>query len=76
MPPAIPLLSAEEVAEAIVGVIRSPQPELYTHPGTRELADRYQIDQLGVELMYEPFHLAHWERRGEDRGWKIEDGGA
>jgi NAD(P)-dependent dehydrogenase (short-subunit alcohol dehydrogenase family) len=65
-PPAIPLLSPGEVAEAIVETIRSPRPELYTHPGTREIADRYQLDQEGVERLYEPFHLANreaWERR-------------
>jgi 3-oxoacyl-[acyl-carrier protein] reductase len=63
-PPApLPLLSAEEVAEKIVEGMANPVPELYTHPGTRELALAYEQDQKETERSLEPSWLAHREWR-------------
>ncbi len=39
--PQMPAQSAEEVAEAIAGLLRQPAPELYTNPATPELVRRY-----------------------------------
>jgi len=60
-PPGLPLLSPGEIAEAIIGVIAEPQPELYTHPGSEQMARRYELDQKEFERAYEPFHLANRE---------------
>ena len=60
-PPPLPLLSATEVAEAIIGAIENPVPELHTHPGSRELAVEMELDQQGIEARMEPFWLANRE---------------
>jgi NAD(P)-dependent dehydrogenase (short-subunit alcohol dehydrogenase family) len=61
LPPSMPLLSAEEVAEAIVGIIERPAPESYTHPGSRQLALEFERDQAAMEKMLEPLWLANRE---------------
>jgi NAD(P)-dependent dehydrogenase (short-subunit alcohol dehydrogenase family) len=66
-PPEIPLLSAEEVAEAIARVIIDPVPELYTHPGARALALAFEENQRAMEERLEPLWLANregYERKG------------
>ncbi len=69
-PPSFPLLSAEQVAEAIVGGIEHPVAELYTHPGTEESANAYETDQEESERRWVPAWLANREgyellKRGE-----------
>jgi NAD(P)-dependent dehydrogenase (short-subunit alcohol dehydrogenase family) len=60
-PPSVPLLDPDSVAEAIAHVIEHPVPELYTHPGSRELALDFERDQRATELLLEPYWLANRE---------------
>lgn len=60
-PPAIPVLGADEVATTIVDMIEHPAAELFTHPGTKELAEEYQSDQTDVERKLQPLWLANRE---------------
>lgn len=64
-PPVIPLLTPEDVAEAIARAIIDPLPELYTHPGSRELALAFEEDQRAVEQRLEPLWIANREGYGE-----------
>lgn len=61
LPPAIPLLSADHVAQAIAGAIGDPTPELYTHPGLRDWVMEYEANQELAEQKLEPFWLANRE---------------
>ncbi len=47
--PGTPAQTAEEVAEAIAGLIASPVPELYTNPPQRELVKAYYQDVAAFE---------------------------
>lgn len=70
-PPQIPLLNPDDVAEMIVGAIADPVPELYTHPGSRELALAYEMNQTSVEKRLEPYWLANREFVEEGRSATI-----
>ncbi|MEP7219464.1 MAG: SDR family oxidoreductase [Bacteroidota bacterium] len=59
--PGLPLLQADDVAMAIDGIIGLDLPELYTHPGSREIVEMYERDQPGTERRLEPFWLANRE---------------
>lgn len=63
--PAFALLSAEEAAALLLHAIENPAAEVYTHPGSRELALRYQEHQESAEAMLEPYWLAN--REGYER---------
>lgn len=70
LPPALPLLGADEVAASIVGAMEHPVAEHYTHPGARELALLAESDPEAFERSQLPFWLANREgylreRRGE-----------
>ena len=70
-----PLLPPDEVARQIVELIEHPRPELYTHPNSRELVERYREDQIGTEYDLHPLWLANREgylkmRKGEVRSQK------
>src|SRR5512133_3891377 len=47
--PGTPAQTAEEVADAIAGLIANPVPELYTNPAHRELARTYYQDVAAFE---------------------------
>lgn len=55
------LLPASEVARQIVALIEGPQPELYTHPDTHDLACRYLENPQEMGERLEPFWLASRE---------------
>lgn len=59
LPPPLPLLSAREAALAIVDGIIDPTPELYTHPGARDLALQQELDVETFEREQTPFWLAN-----------------
>jgi len=61
LPPALPLLTPEQVADVIAATISTPVPEVYTHPGSRELVRDYENDQIGTEVRLEPLWLANLE---------------
>lgn len=65
LPPAIPLLTPDEVADKIATSIGDPTPELYTHPGLREWVMEYETNQESAEQKLEPFWLAN--REGYER---------
>ncbi len=48
-PPAMRPQTAEEVAEAIAGLLRAPVPELFTNPASPELARQYYADVAAFE---------------------------
>lgn len=64
--PTIDLLQPDIVARRIVDQIHNPPPEIYTHPGTRELVRRYQQDQESTEALLAPYWRANLEF-GRDR---------
>ena len=74
-PPSLPLLSAAEVAEAIIGVIEHPVAELHTHPGSRALTIDYEHDQEGLEARMLPFWLANREGYVSGDGRDVGTGG-
>lgn len=69
------VMPARQVAESILGCIRDPVPEVYTHRGAREFAvlaaqDRLKAEQrqlpivLGERIMYENLAREKNERKG------------
>lgn len=56
-----PLLSPEEVASSIADLLATPRPELWTHPGSKEMAEMYSRDQREMEERLSPFWRAHRE---------------
>ncbi len=72
--PQIPLLQPDAVAEMIVGVLLDPVPELYTHPGSRELVLGYELNQPGMERRLEPYWLANQEAYREGNRTSLEVG--
>jgi short-subunit dehydrogenase len=62
-PPAFEPMSAGEVARAIVEAVRQPRAEVFTHPGSEEIANAYEIDQESVERRLLPAWLANLEGR-------------
>jgi NAD(P)-dependent dehydrogenase (short-subunit alcohol dehydrogenase family) len=65
--PVTPLLPPEEVAQAIVEAIEHPVAELYTHPGSRELAHAFEQHQEETERLLEPLWLANREGYEQQR---------
>lgn len=63
--PPFPLLSADEIAASILDGIARPVPELYTHPGARELALLAETDPQAFERTQAPFWAAN--REGYER---------
>ncbi len=61
LPPIIPVLTPEQVADVIAATIATPVPEVYTHPGSRDLVRDYENDQAGTELKMEPLWIANLE---------------
>lgn len=55
------VMSAEAVAAAIVRGIESPEPEVYTHAGERDLVRAYDDDQAAVEAGLAPYWTANRE---------------
>ena len=55
------LLPPEEIARQIMELIEHPVPEYHTHPGSRELAEEYRVNQLELENRLHPFWLANRE---------------
>lgn len=68
LPPSPALLSANEVAQSIVEAIEHPQPEVYTHPGTRGIALAAQLDPEIFERLQIPNWLANREGYLKARG--------
>lgn len=68
LPPSFPLLTAQQVAAAIVEAILHPIAEVYPHPGTEEIANAYEVDQEGVEKRFTPAWLANREGYEKMRG--------
>ncbi|MBC8144615.1 MAG: SDR family NAD(P)-dependent oxidoreductase [bacterium] len=61
MPASPRLLNADEVAAMIVDAIEHPQPEVYTHPGSREMALAAECDAAAFEQSQVPNWLANRE---------------
>jgi short-subunit dehydrogenase len=59
LPPALPLLRPEDVADAILSAIENPIPEIYTHPGSRDLIRLAETDIAEFERQQTPFWLAN-----------------
>lgn len=59
--PVIQLLDPETVALRIADQLADPPPEIYTHDGSRTLAERFEMDQTGVELLMSPYWRANLE---------------
>ncbi len=56
--PLQPLMSAQAVASVIVGAIRNPrEADVFTHPGTYELAVMAATDRKALEQKYLPLYL-------------------
>jgi NAD(P)-dependent dehydrogenase (short-subunit alcohol dehydrogenase family) len=67
-PDPLPLLSPDEVAEAITRAIEHPVDELYTHPGLRDFIARAESDPEAFAREQTPFWIANRERRMTNRG--------
>lgn len=70
LPPAMPVLEADDVAEMIIGAIVDPVPELYTHPGSLDLVGGYENNQKEMESRLTPYWLANREKYMEQEGTK------
>ena len=55
----IEVLPPEDVARAIVEAMENPRAEVYTHPGSRELALQAECDVEAFEREQNPFFIAN-----------------
>lgn len=62
LPPSMPVLEPDALAEMIVSAILDPVPELYTHPGSLDLVRGYDNDQKEMEKKLSPYWLANREK--------------
>jgi len=60
-PPLLPLLEPQDVARIIAATIRTPQPEVYTHPGSEELVRLYNESRQEFERRMGPWWQANRE---------------